>query len=139
MSEQYVTHSDLEQLKSSIESSLEKMENRIMAFLANDREHIKEDLSQHKEWHKQHFEKSDKITEKLTDTKETLEKQITESRISVTTEVKSDNEKQDSAISSLIERVTVIESTTRGKHSQIAMIISIVGGVAAVVAVIMAL
>ncbi len=139
MSEQHVTHNDLEQLKSSIESSLEKMESRIMAFLANDREHIKEDLNQHREWHKQHFEKSDKITEKLTDTKENLEKQITESRVSVTTEVRSDSEKQDNIINSLSKRVTIIESTAQGKHSQIAMIISIVGVLAAVGAVIMVL
>ncbi len=138
MSEQYVTHSDLEQLKSSIESGLEKMENRIMTFLANDREHIKDDLNQHKEWHGKHFDETKDLRAKITDTKEILGKQITDSRVSLTQDVRGENEKQDNAINSLGDRLTAIESASRGKHSQIAMAISIVGVLAAVGAVIMA-
>lgn len=128
----------LPELAEMIEKAFEKQDKRLTALFDKDFGHMKETLDQHRNWHDDHFKKDDKLLEKQTFNKEVLEKQITDSRISTIQEISRENEKQDETISRLSDRVTIIESEARGKHSLIALVIAIIGAIGAIGAVIMA-
>ncbi len=157
-----IKQTDIDRIKQSlvpdlaemIEKAFDKQDKRLTALFDKDFGYMKETLDQHKNWHSDHFKKDDKLLERQTANKEALEKQITDSRISTIKELEGSivavesaikesikintekDEQRDIAISELSQRITVIESESRGKHSLIAIVIAVIGAVAAIGAII---
>lgn len=157
-----IKQTDIDRIKQSlvpdlaemIEKAFDKQDKRLTALFDKDFGYMKETLDQHKNWHSDHFKKDDKLLERQTANKEALEKQITDSRISTIKELEGSivavesaikesikintekDEQRDITISELSQRITVIESESRGKHSLIAIVIAVIGAVAAIGAII---
>ncbi len=123
--EQRITANVLAGVVDRLEAAFEKQEKRLTALFDKDFEYIKESLAQHKKWHEKHFERAD-----------TFDNRISDAQLGTRHEVEAENDKQNltiadntKGIAANADRLTVIESEARGKHTLIASITAIIGTV----------
>ncbi len=128
-----LTQEDIDRIKQSllvdltkiIQDGFDRQDERLTKLFDKDFEHIKESLTQHKKWHEKHFDRAD-----------TFDNRINDVQLGTRHEVEAENDKQNVIIAELTkaiaansDRLTVIESEARGKHTLIASITAIVGTV----------